>query len=68
MHKRCNEAFVTDIQDVWYDSSTVAYWNVITDFNTLGKGGLDVNSGQFTAGYHHRLYPRRHLAPHPSLI
>ena len=37
-------------QDVWYDSSTVAYWDVITDLNTIGKGGLDLNTGQFTAG------------------
>jgi len=37
-------------QDVWYDSSTVAYWDVITDLNTVGKGGLDLNTGQFTAG------------------
>ena len=25
--------------------------DVITDFNTVGKGGLDVNNGQFTAGH-----------------
>ena len=41
---------MSDNQDVWYDSSTVAYWDVITDLNTVGKGGLDLNTGQFTAG------------------
>ena len=41
---------MSDNQDVWYDSSTVAYWDVITDLNTIGKGGLDLNTGQFTAG------------------
>ena len=41
---------MSDNQDVWYDSSTVAYWDVITDLNTIGKGGLDLNTGQFTTG------------------
>ena len=27
------------IKVAWYDSSTVASWDVITDFNTVGKGG-----------------------------
>ena len=43
-------SLMSDNQDVWYDSSTVAYWDVITDLNTIGKGGLDLNTGQFTAG------------------
>ena len=46
-----NKQNIKDYYDAWYDTSTVAYWDVITDFNTVGKGGLGVNNGQFAAGH-----------------